>query len=50
MSGKLTSGEENKSFFRRGKVGDWVNYLSVDMAERIDHVVEEKLHGSGLRL
>ncbi|XP_030449255.1 cytosolic sulfotransferase 12-like [Syzygium oleosum] len=49
-SGKLVSGEENKSFFRRGEVGDWVNYLSVDMAERIDHVVEEKLHGSGLRL
>ncbi|KAF8039199.1 hypothetical protein BT93_B1678 [Corymbia citriodora subsp. variegata] len=50
MSGKLASGEENKAFFRRGEVGDWVNYLSVDMAERIDRVVEEKLHGSGLRL
>ncbi|KAK3442879.1 cytosolic sulfotransferase 12 [Eucalyptus grandis] len=48
--GKLASGEENKAFFRRGEVGDWVNYLSVDIAEKIDRVGEEKLHGSGLKL
>ncbi|XP_030444313.1 cytosolic sulfotransferase 12-like [Syzygium oleosum] len=46
--GKLASGEENRSFFRRGEVGDWVNLLSVEMADRIDQLTEEKLHDSGL--
>ncbi|KAK3416942.1 hypothetical protein EUGRSUZ_H02684 [Eucalyptus grandis] len=49
-SGKLASGEENKAFFRRGEVGDWANYLSSEMVDRTDRVVEEKLCGSGLRL
>ncbi|KAI6697928.1 hypothetical protein NL676_018047 [Syzygium grande] len=49
-SGKMALGHENKSFFRRGEVGDWVNCLSVDMAQRIDRTMEEKLRGSGLRL
>ncbi|KAK1296387.1 Cytosolic sulfotransferase 15 [Acorus calamus] len=39
---------ENRTFLRRGEVGDWKNYLSVEMAERIDRVTEEKLRGSGL--
>ncbi|XP_039136698.1 cytosolic sulfotransferase 15-like [Dioscorea cayenensis subsp. rotundata] len=36
------------SFFRKGKVGDWVNYLSMEMAEKLDAITNEKLHGSGL--
>ncbi|KAH7666793.1 P-loop containing nucleoside triphosphate hydrolase protein [Dioscorea alata] len=36
------------SFFRKGKVGDWVNYLSMEMAEKLDAITKEKLHGSGL--
>ncbi|XP_039158287.1 cytosolic sulfotransferase 8-like [Eucalyptus grandis] len=48
-SGSLWTGAENKSFFRRGEVGDWVNYMSAEMGERIDGVMEEKLHGSGLK-
>ncbi|KAH7666790.1 P-loop containing nucleoside triphosphate hydrolase protein [Dioscorea alata] len=36
------------SFFRKGKVGDWVNYLSMEMAESLDAITKEKLHGSGL--
>ncbi|KAI6679875.1 hypothetical protein NL676_033756 [Syzygium grande] len=35
---------------RRGEVGDWVNYMSAEMGERLDSVMEEKLHGSGLKL
>ncbi|XP_030551764.2 cytosolic sulfotransferase 5-like [Rhodamnia argentea] len=48
-SGKLSTGPEKKSFFRRGQVGDWVNYLSAEMADRFDQAMEEKLHGSGLK-
>ncbi|KAK4434311.1 Cytosolic sulfotransferase 5 [Sesamum alatum] len=47
-NGKLTSGEENKVFFRRGVVGDWKNYLSTEMVDRIDRITEEKFSGSGL--
>ncbi|KAK9283791.1 hypothetical protein L1049_012043 [Liquidambar formosana] len=39
---------ENKSFFRKATVGDWANYLTPSMAERLNNVVEEKLKGSGL--
>uniref|UniRef100_A0A5B7BZQ1 Sulfotransferase n=1 Tax=Davidia involucrata TaxID=16924 RepID=A0A5B7BZQ1_DAVIN len=49
-SGKLSSGEENKAFFRRGEVGDWTNYLTAEMVERLDQISEQKLHGSGLKL
>ncbi|KAJ0977709.1 hypothetical protein J5N97_013183 [Dioscorea zingiberensis] len=36
------------SFFRKGRVGDWVNYLSMEMDEKLDLITKEKLHGSGL--
>lgn len=39
---------ENSVFFRKGKVGDWANHMSVEMAEKLDRVIEEKLKGSGL--
>ncbi|KAK6921050.1 Sulfotransferase domain [Dillenia turbinata] len=53
-SGKLGSvivdGEyPAKIFFRKGKIGDWVNHLTVDMANRLDRIIEEKLNGSGLK-
>ncbi|KAL6570965.1 hypothetical protein OROGR_000515 [Orobanche gracilis] len=47
-NGKLSSGEENKAFFRRGVVGDWKNYLGDDMAERIDRITREKFNGTSL--
>ncbi|EXB44895.1 Flavonol sulfotransferase-like protein [Morus notabilis] len=47
--GKLPSGEDHKAFFRRGEVGDWVNYLTPQMAEKLDSIVEQNLHGSGLK-
>ncbi|KAI3467209.1 hypothetical protein Pfo_023872 [Paulownia fortunei] len=49
-NGKLSSGEENKVFFRRGVVGDWKNYLVTEMAEKLDQITEEKFSGSGLIL
>lgn len=37
-----------KSFFRKGKVGDWRNHLTPQMADRIDKITGEKLKDSGL--
>ncbi|XP_004962267.1 cytosolic sulfotransferase 18 [Setaria italica] len=39
---------ENSTYFRRGKVGDWPNHLSAEMAQQLDSVVQEKLKGTGL--
>ncbi|KAL0424861.1 UNVERIFIED_CONTAM: Cytosolic sulfotransferase 12 [Sesamum radiatum] len=47
-NGKLTSGEKNNVFFRRGVVGDWVNYLGSELVERIDRITQDKFSGSGL--
>ncbi|CAK7324090.1 unnamed protein product [Dovyalis caffra] len=39
---------ENKYFFRKGKAGDWKNYLTNEKAEKLDQIMEEKFSGSGL--
>ncbi|KAI3454003.1 hypothetical protein Pfo_010666 [Paulownia fortunei] len=36
------------SYFRKGEVGDWTNYLTPAMAERIEKLMDSKLEGSGL--
>nr|GEW17220.1 cytosolic sulfotransferase 5-like [Tanacetum cinerariifolium] len=41
---------ENKNFFRKGVVGDWENYLTEEMKNRIDSITSDKLKGSGLTL
>ncbi|OVA16913.1 Sulfotransferase domain [Macleaya cordata] len=43
------SGLECNMFFRRGEIKDYVNYLTSGMIERLDQIIEEKLHGSGLK-
>ncbi|KAK6129767.1 hypothetical protein DH2020_036474 [Rehmannia glutinosa] len=40
---------KNSSFFRKGEVGDWTNYLTPAMAERVKKVMESKFGGYGLR-
>nr|UOI39552.1 Sulfotransferase 2A [Betula platyphylla]UVJ47665.1 sulfotransferase 2A [Betula platyphylla] len=47
-SGKSIKNFENKDLFRKGEVGDWVNYLSPSMVEQLTKLMEEKLGGSGL--
>ncbi|XP_042483553.1 cytosolic sulfotransferase 15-like [Macadamia integrifolia] len=47
-SGKSISYFENQTLFRKGEVGDWVNYLTIPMVEQFDQLMEEKLCGSGL--
>ncbi|XWS13730.1 hypothetical protein CRYUN_Cryun36dG0063200 [Craigia yunnanensis] len=39
---------QNSAYFRKGKIGDWRNYLSAEMGMRLDNIMEEKLCGSGL--
>ncbi|RDX69173.1 Cytosolic sulfotransferase 15, partial [Mucuna pruriens] len=41
-------GIEKKYFFRKGEMGDWVNYFSPHMIEKLSKIIEEKLSGSGL--
>jgi hydroxyjasmonate sulfotransferase len=38
----------NSVFFRNGKVGDWVNHMTDEMAQKLNSIIEEKLKGSGL--
>ncbi|XP_068644608.1 cytosolic sulfotransferase 12-like [Aristolochia californica] len=46
--GATKLGTETSAFFRRGEVGDWRNFLTDQMVEKIDRITEQKLHGSGL--
>ncbi|KAK9912609.1 hypothetical protein M0R45_036465 [Rubus argutus] len=48
-TGKSIKNFENKNLFRKAEVGDWMNYLTPNMVERLSKVTEEKLEGSGLR-
>ncbi|KAE8730904.1 Flavonol sulfotransferase-like [Hibiscus syriacus] len=41
---------QHKMYFRKGKVGDWKNCLTSEMAERLDRITHQKLSGSGLSL
>ena len=41
---------ENNTYFRKGKVGNWKNYLTPEMTTRLDQITEQKLNGSALTL
>ncbi|KAF3519547.1 hypothetical protein DY000_02062595 [Brassica cretica] len=51
---KANKGDKERELSQRarisgkGKTGDWVNYLTPDMAARIDGIMEEKFKGTGL--
>ncbi|XP_028753070.1 cytosolic sulfotransferase 15 [Neltuma alba] len=47
-TGKYLQMSENKDFFRKGEVGDWVNHFSPWMEEKLSEVIEEKFGDSGL--
>ncbi|CAN8240731.1 unnamed protein product [Cochlearia groenlandica] len=46
--GKKKSVDHNL-YFRKGEVGDWKNYLTQEMENKIDMIIQEKLQGSGLK-
>ncbi|XP_071715415.1 flavonol 4'-sulfotransferase-like [Rutidosis leptorrhynchoides] len=41
---------EKQIFFRKAKDGDWKNYFTDEMKEKIDNLVDEKLKGTNLVL
>jgi len=47
-SGSIFTFYEKKTLFRKGEIGDWINYFSPSMIEKLSKIVEEKLGGSGL--
>ncbi|KAG7591531.1 Sulfotransferase domain [Arabidopsis thaliana x Arabidopsis arenosa] len=49
-TGKLSEGVSFKSFFRKGEVGDWKSYMTPEMENKIDMIVEEKLQVPFLEL
>jgi hypothetical protein len=36
------------ALFRKGVAGDWVNYMTPEMARRLDEIVADKIHAAGL--
>ncbi|KAK4726790.1 hypothetical protein R3W88_031707 [Solanum pinnatisectum] len=46
---KLSTREGNKMFFRKGEIGDWKNYFTVEMSEKLNHITEQKFDGSRLK-
>ncbi|KAE8721162.1 Cytosolic sulfotransferase 14 [Hibiscus syriacus] len=42
-----SSGIPHTDFFRKGEVGDWSNYLTPSMVERMEELVQEKLDNTG---
>ncbi|KAK4422364.1 Cytosolic sulfotransferase 15 [Sesamum alatum] len=47
-TGSVNGIVKNSSFFRKGQVGDWTNYLTPAMAARIKKLMDNKFQGSGL--
>ncbi|XP_050221186.1 cytosolic sulfotransferase 15-like [Mercurialis annua] len=47
-NGKFMPSFPNKCFFRKGEVGEWVNYLTIDKKKLLENVMLEKFRGSGL--
>nr|XP_043622997.1 flavonol sulfotransferase-like [Erigeron canadensis] len=43
--GDLVLGMPNNVFFREGKVGDWTNYLTLEMGQILDHITNKEFHG-----
>jgi hypothetical protein len=48
-SGKSNHEVKFNLFFRNAKVGDWKNYLTPEMIERMDQITLEKFSASGLK-
>ncbi|KAL6130874.1 hypothetical protein ACLB2K_069252 [Fragaria x ananassa] len=47
-TGTFVMNLEKKSLFRKAEVGDWVNYFTPEMEERMSKLIQEKFGGSGL--
>ncbi|XP_035841845.1 flavonol 3-sulfotransferase-like [Helianthus annuus] len=47
---KDVNAAENRIYFRKAKDGDWKNYFTDEMIEKIDKLIDEKLGATGLVL
>ncbi|KMS99812.1 hypothetical protein BVRB_1g016640 [Beta vulgaris subsp. vulgaris] len=47
-SGLLNKYMENKTFFRNGVVGDWTQYITAPMLEKMNKLMEQHFGGTGL--
>ncbi|KAL7177395.1 hypothetical protein ACSBR2_030702 [Camellia fascicularis] len=41
-------GHPNSAYFRKGEIGDWANYLTPSMAERMNKLMKEKFSDTSL--
>ncbi len=41
-------GSDDRSFFRKGEVGDWKNYFTEEMNKRMDAAIDKHFKGTGL--
>lgn len=46
---KKRQNDPNYKFIRKGKVGDWTNYMSEGLSQRFDEWTEKHLRGTGLK-
>ncbi|KAL6853419.1 hypothetical protein ACP4OV_019448 [Aristida adscensionis] len=46
-NGSTMLGVKKESYFRKGVVGDWRNHMTLEMAQRLDKIVQDVLDGSG---
>lgn len=44
----LNSENPDETFIRKGKVGDWKNYMSEELSARFDKFTEDNLKGTDL--
>lgn len=49
LLGKAQKDDPDHKFIRKGKVGDWTNYMSEDLVRRFDEWMEKYLCGTGLK-
>ncbi|CAI0545413.1 unnamed protein product [Linum tenue] len=49
-NGRFAPTENNSSFYRKGEVGDWRNFLTEEMGARLDKIMADRFAGSGLGL
>uniref|UniRef100_A0A3Q7IDC7 Sulfotransferase n=1 Tax=Solanum lycopersicum TaxID=4081 RepID=A0A3Q7IDC7_SOLLC len=48
-NGQFSTGETYNLFFRKGEIGDWKNYFTRKKSDKLNHTIEEKFQGSGLK-
>ena len=46
---QMTADRKDDGLIRKGIIGDWKNYFTEEMREKMDRLVMEKLEKSGLR-